>query len=173
MTALDNNPTTTNFLSPVHFDFHIKRSPQLNYFVQKVVLPGMRLDPANEETPFVQIPYPGEHLEFETLDIVFAVDEKLKNYMDLYNWKRGLGTPDDLTQYKPLRDAPIYTGAGPTSEITVFIMNSAKNPIYTFTFHNAYPNSLSGFTLDTTADDVEYVKASCSFEFSSYDIDPV
>lgn len=173
MTAIDKNPATTNFLQPIHFEFNIKRSNNLNYFVQKVRLPGMVLDPANTPSPFVTLPNPGDHLDFETLDITFAIDEKLQNYMDLYNWKRALGTPDMLEQYAPLENQPKYTGMGPTSEITVFIMNSAKNPIFTFTFHDAYPNSLSGFELDATADDVQYVKAAASFKYSSFDIEPI
>jgi hypothetical protein len=173
MTALDKNPTTTNFLSPINFDFSIQRSPDLSYYVQKIWLPGTRISSADQETPFVKIPYPGEHIDFETLDITFAVDETLTNWLDLYNWHKAMGTPDDLSEYASMASAPRYTGKGPTSEILVYILDSSRNPKFTFSFHDAWPVGVSGFQLDSTNPDVQYVKASASFEYSSYDVDAI
>ncbi len=62
MSALSNNPTSLNFLSPLNFNFRLKRPPNLNFFIQKVNLPGISFPSPNETNPFVNIPVAGDHL---------------------------------------------------------------------------------------------------------------
>ena len=44
MTAIDNTPENRNFLSPLNFKFSIKKSPNMNFFLQKVNLPSITQD---------------------------------------------------------------------------------------------------------------------------------
>jgi hypothetical protein len=171
LSALDQNPASMNFLSPLNFKFHIQRSPNLNFWVQKCNIPGMNTPAVRKSTPFVTLKYPGEHIDFESLDIMFAVDEKLANYMDLYTWYRALGKPDSFDQYKTIADKSIISGEGPRSEIILSVLNSAKLPMYHVLYHDAFPTSISGMEFDTTADDVQYLKAACSFEYTTFDIE--
>ena len=48
MAVLQDQPTNPQFLSPVGFNFNIRKLPNTNYFVQAVNLPGVQLG----ETPF-------------------------------------------------------------------------------------------------------------------------
>ena len=41
MTAIDKTPTNKNFLSPLNFQFQLKRAPYLNFFIQSINIPGV------------------------------------------------------------------------------------------------------------------------------------
>ena len=56
MTAVDNTPSNKNFLSPLNFKFAIKRSPHVNFFIQKVNIPDIKLNPTVYPNPMVNIP---------------------------------------------------------------------------------------------------------------------
>ena len=80
-----------NFLSPLNFKFQIKRAPTLNFFVQTINIPGLSLPDVDVSNPLIRVPYPGEHLSYEELQLSFRVDEDLRNYMELHTWLRSIG----------------------------------------------------------------------------------
>ena len=45
-------------------------------------------------------------LSFGDLSVRFLVDEDLTNYMEIQNWMRGLGYPQDLKQLHDLQQVP-------------------------------------------------------------------
>ena len=77
---LDQTPSNRNFLSPLNFKFTIKKAPHVNFFIQKVNVPQIILKPPIAGNPFTNIPYPGDHIDYSTLEITFKVDEDLQNY---------------------------------------------------------------------------------------------
>ena len=81
MSAVDNQPSNKNFLSPLGFRFLIKKTPNVNWFVQSVNLPGISLPEAVMQTPFVNIPFSGEQMTFEKLQVTFLVDEDMAKYL--------------------------------------------------------------------------------------------
>ena len=102
MSAVTNTPENKNFLSPINFRFQIKRSPHLNFFIQRVNLPAIRLPDVTYPNPVQNIPYFGEHMEYADLVIEFKLDEDLQNYLELHNWLIQLGTPERLDQYREI-----------------------------------------------------------------------
>ena len=46
---------------------------------------------------FVSVPLEG-NLSFGNLTIDFLVDEDLRNYMEIHNWIRALGAPDNVAE---------------------------------------------------------------------------
>ena len=54
--AILEQPENTNFLSPVGFDFKVKKLPTVNYFVQAINVPSVTLGQGNIPTPFINIP---------------------------------------------------------------------------------------------------------------------
>ena len=169
MSVVDNRPENMNFLSPLNFKFQIKRTPSLNFFVQKVNLPGLTLPNIDENTPLIRIPYPGDHLLFDELVVTFKVDENLINYMEIHNWLRGLGKPS-YEEYKNLKSKSIYTGESLNSDISLSILTSYKNPNYEVIFTDAFPVSLSGIDFTTTAEDISYLEATATFKYLTYTI---
>lgn len=169
MSVVSNRPENMNFLSPLNFKFQIKRTPSLNFFVQKVNIPGLTLPNIDENNPLIRIPYPGDHLLFDELIVSFKVDENLENYMEIHNWLRSLGKPS-FDEYKNLKTKLTYTGESLYSDISLTILTSHKNPNYEVLFNNAYPISLSGIEFSTTAEDVTYLEATATFKYVLYNI---
>lgn len=173
MTALDKNPTATSFLSPINFGFLIRRAPNCNFWVQKANIPGFSIPNTKQATPFVEVPFSGDHLEFETLDIVFSVDEEMSNYLELYSWLMSLGFPDDFEQFAALLRNPEWTSLATKSEITLIIMNNARNPQFHITFHDAFPIGMSGLDFDSRLKGPDPVLCSTSFKYSRFEIERV
>ncbi len=169
MSAVDNTPTNKNFLSPLNFKFIMKRAPHVNFFIQKITIPGIELPTVMVPSPVIRVPEPGDHLDFEELGITFRVDEDLKNYLEVQNWLRAVGK---LTydSYKDLKTTPNYIGESLKSVISVTVLTSYKNPNYEIIFEDAFPIRVSGLTFDTTLEDVNYLEAEASFRFTKYEI---
>lgn len=170
MSAIDNTPSNKNFLSPLNFKFFIKRSPHVNFFVQKVSIPNIALTATRYSNPLVNIPISGEHLTYGDLSVTFKVDEDLQNYMELHNWIRALGFPETTEEYKQLNDKAIITGEGITSDISVMVLTSTKMANYEFIFIDANPISLTGLTFNTVDADVNYLEATCVFKYTYFDV---
>lgn len=170
MTALDKNTTNKNPLSPLVFQFELKRAPNVNFWIQSCTLPGIMLDPVEVQNPFVSVPKPGDHLYFEELGIHFKVNEDLSNWLEIWNWIKNTGFPNNYDEYKSLFDKPVYSGEGISSEISLMIANNNKSLAFDITFHNAIPLSISALQFDTTSDSISYLDAFASFRYTSYDI---
>jgi hypothetical protein len=170
MSSIDSTPENKNFLNPNNFRFTIKKAPHVNFFIQRVNLPSMDLPDTNMPTPFVKIPYPGEHIIYGPLTITFKVDEDLRNYMEIQNWLSALGKPLDFNQYANIERIPLMTGDGITTDISLSILSSAKEPNYEVTYMDAFPVSISELTFNTTNVDVNYIEATATFKFLNYKI---
>ena len=173
MSAIDNTPENRNFLSPLDFQFSIKKAPNVNFFIQKVNIPSIDLKAANTPNPFVSTPYPGEHLTFGMLNITFKVDEDLQNYLELYNWLNALGKPKNFNQYLSIEQQPSYSGNGIYSDISVVALTSRKIPNYEVLYRDAFPVSLSAVEFNTTAVDVNYITASAKFRYTYFTLTQV
>ncbi len=164
--AIDQVPLTFNQQSPLGFRFFIKRAPTTNYFVHRINIPGLTLPAADEHTPFITIPQPGDHIEYESLQLTFRISEGLQDYIEIQNWMLAFSHPE---MYETLAEQPQYTSMGIKSEILVSILNSAKNVIKNITYHDCWPTQLSGLFFDATMEQVQYLVASAVFRFSTYE----
>lgn len=172
MSALDKVPTNRNFLDPTKFRFSIKRAPNIQFFVQAINLPGFSISPPAEGTPFVAIPFSGDHIKYEPLQITFMVDEDLQNYMEIYSWMRSLGFPDNFDQYKSIQDQPIFSGAGVKSDISLIIMTSSNNAKYNVVFSDSFPYAMSSLQFSSAETDIKYTTCSVMFNYTSFEILP-
>lgn len=170
MSALDRNPNNPNYLSSLAFQFSIKRAPNVNFYIQSVSLPGIMLDQVETPNPFVQIPHHGDHIYYEELGIQFKVAEDISNWLEIHNWIKGAGFPDDHTQYASLAAGNKALGFGLKSDISLLIANNNKNLSMEIYFKDAFPISISALQFDTTAEDVPYLDAFAAFRYTSYDI---
>jgi len=159
----------TNFLSPINFKFQIFRAPNVNFFVQKVNIPGFSLPAINVGNPLIGFPYPGDHLIYKELSINFKVDENLQNYLEIYNWLKSIGK-QDYASYQTINSNQEYSGLGIRSDIVLTILTSERNPNYKITFKDAFPINLDSLDFNSTFEDVNYLETSAQFKFVSYDI---
>lgn len=164
--------TNKNFLSPINFRFAIKRAPHVNFFVQGVNLPGLSLPDIDVSNPLIRVPYPGDHLLYDELDLSFKVDEDLKNYMEIHEWLRALGKRS-YDEYKTLTQKTSTTGETIRSDMTLTVLTSNRNANYSVTFKDAFPIKLSGINFDVTSSDIDYVPASATFRYVTYDVTKV
>lgn len=181
--ALNVQPDNTNFLSPVGYDFKIKKLPTVNYFVQAINLPSVTLGQASLPTPFITVPIQGDHLQYGELLVTFKVDEDMANYIELYNWLTYLGFPESFNQSKELYNkgrsaarTSIPTselGEGVVSDATLIILNSAMNPRFSIEFNDVFPTNLIDLQFDTRMADIDYVESTCSFSFRQFKINKI
>ena len=162
--------TNKNMLSPIGFSFSIQRLPNMNFFVQAVTLPGITAQTVEVPSPLKSVPLPSDKVEYSELEVLFKIDEDMNNYIEVFNWIRGLGFPDSHDQYKELEDQPSYTGGGIYSDATLTILSSAMNPNVRIEIKDLFPVTLSPIEMNSTQADIDYLEATASFRFLGYDI---
>jgi hypothetical protein len=171
MTAIDNKPNNLNFLSPLNFKLVLKRAPHVNFFLQKVNLPQISINPTPAyPNPLINIPLAGEHITFSPLSLTFKVDEDLKNYLEIFNWIKALGDYGRDGDYAALQNAPPGSDKGLYSDISLMVLSSTKMPNYDITFMDAFPTTLSAMTFNTTDNDVNYLEAQVEFRYTIFEI---
>lgn len=171
MSAISSQPSNKNFLSPLGFKFIIKKTPNINWFVQSVNLPGLTIPSANVSTPFVNLPFTGDQMRFDHLEVTFRVDEDMKNYLEIYNWMVSMGFPETFEEYKgpgpglhKLNHEQLY------SDASLIIHDSKMNPNVEITFRDVFPIQLSELKFDTTLPDVSYVQSTAIFTYQRFKI---
>ena len=165
----DTTPVNKNFISPLNFKFILKRAPHVNFFVQKVNIPGLSLPSTESPNPLLRIPIFGDHLDYDDLSVSFKVDEDLQNYLEIHNWLRGVGK-QSYEQYDYLSKMPAISGEGLRSEISFTILSSAKRANYEIVFESAYPTSISSINFSSSENDIDYVEAEATFKYLKYEI---
>ena len=169
-----------NFLSPVGFKFGLKRSPGVAFFCNEANIPSLDLGIAEQPSYLKNIPIPGDKIQFGDLSLRFLVDEDLSNYMEIQNWIRGLGYPENtesfqkLTEKGVLNDGKAYSykqsGDDIYSDGTLQILSSNLVPKFHVKFTDLWPYSLTTMTFDATDTDIEYFTADVSFKYTIYTI---
>ena len=167
MSALQNQPTNTSFLSPIGFKFQLNNFPEVNYFCQSATLPGISIGSISVPTPLKTIDFPGDEVAFEELSIRFVVDENMKNWLSIYDWIIGLGFPTEegLAKYKKLA-----INSELTTDATLTVLTGNMNAQINFVFKECFPLSLSSIAFDSAGTDVEYVTADVSFRYDVYTV---
>lgn len=172
-TLFSQIPTDRNFLSPIPYQLLIKRTPNVDYFVQQVNLPGISSQPAIQPTPFTDLPHSGVKLQWNPFYASFKVDEDMANFQEIFNWMTALNEATDVTPYGVLAHNPPYLGMGITSEMILVIMDGQRQPNINIYLHDAFPINLTGIDFDVTKTDVNYVTCAATFLYSTYDIEKV
>ena len=168
MSALQDQPINTSFLSPIGFKFQLNNFPEVNYYFQSATLPGISISAIDVPTPLKTIAIAGDEVTFEELSIKFIVDENMKNWLSIYDWIIGLGFPtkEGQEKYKKLSIASELT-----TDATLTVLTSNMNPQLNFRFHECFPLSLSSIAFDTGGTDIDYVTADVTFQYDSYSVE--
>lgn len=156
----------TNYLSPLEFIVSVKRMPNVQFFTQRASIPSLSINPIERPTPFKPLHETGDRLTYGELNLSFIIDEKMSNYLEVFNWMHGIAFPEKFDQYKDLEDSEF----GVRSDITLLVMNSHKNPNIEVIFKDCFPVGLGEVSLDTTNTDVIYPEASVTFIYNGYSI---
>ena len=157
---ITNQPTNINQLNVVSFATNFLRMPGVNYFCQRVNIPGISLANTIQSTPFANIPIEGDVLEFEDLSLAFVVDEDMQNYLELYNWLHALGFPERYAQYDN------QAGKDIKSDVNIIIHTNKSNPNYSIVFKDVFPVSLGVLNFDTNNTDLEPIIVDANFKYT-------
>jgi len=188
--SLARQPTSLDYASPTQFKFQITKLPKVEYFCTSVNLPAVSISEVKQPTPFVDVPLPGTTLSYETLNMTFMVDENLENLQEIHGWIRGLGFPEDYTEYAggleagadraPSSKGSVSSEPGKVrfgapsqqayfSDATLIVLTSKNNPIREVRFRDVYPTSIGELQYDQQATDVQYLTATVTFNYRGYD----
>jgi len=183
---LSRQPTKLDYASPTQFRFGINQLPKVEFFTTEANLPGIDMGFTQQNTPFKDIPIIGDKLTYGSLEITFIVDEYLENYISLHNWMTGLGFPSSRQQFSKFRDVESNVGAGQKavpsvdqvgtatpdknlySDAFLMLLSNKNNAIVEVIFENVFPVSLSSLSYSQNATDVDYMSATCTFQYQIY-----
>lgn len=159
-----------NFFAPQNFRFIVQRMPTVEFNIQRIKLPNITLSEAEQPTPFITIPQPGDHLIREDLEVTFKLDETMQGWIEIASWLFALGKPERFQQYAALSSLGPNDPTGLKSPILVQALNSAQQPNIDFMFDTAWPTFLSLPELDTTIEaDVPYPTCTATFKYVNWD----
>jgi hypothetical protein len=163
---LANNPTDKNFLSQLGYRFFLHRAPDINFFVQKVNIPGMAIGPIEIPNPFGNVWESGNKLLYNELELTFKVNQSFNNWFEIQNWLIALGGPDSRQAYGELERIPPYTNDSLRSHITLMILDGTRKATVSVTYPDCMPISLSDLIFTSVSNDVEYISATAVFRYS-------
>lgn len=145
-----------NNLSPLNFKFKLGKTPNVEFRVQGLSIPGMNLGMAPIPSPFVSLQDTGS-LEYGPLRINFMVGENMADYLEIFQWMLDNGMPDGLGQYKRS-----------FSDGTALILNSNYKPIVEVRFTNLFPISISELDFNSVSTELQFITASATFNFDRF-----
>lgn len=166
---------STNYLRPNSFKFLIAKMPNVTYTCQSANLPALNLGAAVQQTPFVDIPHPGDKVFFGEFIIQFLINEDMSNYKELYDWIASIGVPSGGDQYGSLtyRANPYtpdkYNNA--FSDASLLIIDSNNIPKVKLNFQDLWPTAIEGLNFDITSSGMEYFVGTATFRYKVFTIE--
>lgn len=164
-----------NYLSPAGFKFILERSPKVSFLCKTASIPEINIGTIERPTPFVRIPYEG-NVTYGALSLDFLVDEDLENYLEIHNWIRGMGVPENFEERREFETKYGIPRLEPnkfdivTTDATLEVLNNNLNPAFDVIFKDIFPVSLTSIPFDVGVGDIEPFTASVQFRYSIYEI---
>ena len=161
-----SQPPTNNYLATNFFKLEFPEIPNVEYFAQSVNLPSLTISPL--ELPVAQLGVPirtpvGRYF-YENMSISFLVDEKMENWLEVYNWMRTCSTAEDVPGE--------WNGHNNIfKDATLQIMDGSYNDIRKVVFKDMFPVGISGIQFSSVVVDTEPVIATATFSYTSYSIE--
>lgn len=155
-------PTNRSYLSPVAFKFNIDLFPGVEFFCRSANLPGAQLRSTTVPTRFKSITVPTSGgVDYEDLTVNFMIDENLQNYLSILKWinKNGVALEGEL-----FNEEIEYASA------QLLLLTNAMNTNVVVNFKKLYPVSISGLPFDSGNSDIDYMTATVTFKYLSYEI---
>jgi len=158
----DRYPDSINPLLPTYFRFYISKLPSVVYFCQTASLPTVTMGEVTMPTPFVAIKQPTK-LDFDELSITFIVDERMSNWLEIFNWMRSSTQVEGYKEFAPTNTH--------TTTANLLILNSTKNPKINVTFEGLYPRTLGSLDFTSSVVDPEPFQCTATFAYRNYNIE--
>lgn len=179
-----------DFAAPTQFRFQIQKLPEVQFFTTQANIPSVSLSEISQPTPLNQLTLAGSDMTYEDLTVTFLIDEEYRNYREVHNWIKGLGFPENHTQFQSLltegsdrmplsynrgvqkepgKTKPATPDAAIYSDATLTILSSKNNPTLEIRFRDVYPKSIGPVALTTQDTEVTYLQADITFGYKYYE----
>ena len=159
----------TNYLAPTSFVVTIARMPNVEFFVQRAMIPALTMNPVERSSPLTSLYSTPDRITYSEFDLGFIVDEKMENYREILRWMEGMGTPETSKTYENLDKSD----DGIKSDITVVIHNSHKNPSLKLTLKDCFPISMSSIALSVAQADIQYPEVTATFRYDTFELESI
>ena len=157
-------PLNTDFLTNNKFFFTLNTCPTMVYFCQRVNIPSVTTTPSIQANPnAIQIQRPGTSINLEELQLGFAVDAKMLNWIEIFEWIK------DITVYGTYIE--ILKENQKVSNASLLVLNTSYRPMLRVNFFDVFPTFLSGIDFDSTLPDTDNIIASVNFTYSYFDVE--
>ena len=193
--SLARQPEPFDYSQQNQFKIYLPIFPTTEWFVTRATVPGISLGQAVVPTPLTNMQFVGEKVEFSPFDMTFIVDEKLENYMEMYQWVKNIGFPYTHDQFmstsrpdgitierkvnRPPRDRRIETDVVNKfdrdlyTDIGMTILSSKNNAVAQVTMYDAFPVSMSAIEYSQQESDTIYATCDVSFAFTWFDVSSI
>lgn len=151
-----------NYLLPTKATMSFFGAKTFSFNVQTYKIPKMFGYIAEQPTPHLAVPLPGNKLVYDLLEISFLITENLESYLELYNWMRGIYAPYGSPEYK---NKELYL-----EQAELAIYNASNNLIMKIKFIDIFPVKLDEVLFDTESTNIEPVKTKVEFAYRNFDI---
>jgi hypothetical protein len=174
------NPANESFAQSTKFKLTFDRLPYITFFCQNLEIPGLTVNEATYATPFVDLPVPGDKVQYEPLNINFVIDEDYKSWISIHDWLRGLGFPESFEEYRNLKELSNPLGRPRIqlesdrlqySEAILTIFTNKNNPSLRIKFFDVFPVQLSSIPLNVQISAEEVLVGNAKFKFSYYNFE--
>lgn len=166
-----NGAENPNFLASNYFQFNLSRIPNFTYFVQSANIPMMSTRTLNQPTSLGTYPkIPATNFYFDDLTVSFMVNADMKNWIEIYDWMKGIGNlKTDATNlpYDPTDPNGVFSVA------TLLVTNSTYKPILNAKFYYVFPRTLGGINFSTQNTSTDPVSCSVNFSYAFYEVFPI
>ena len=170
LNSQQRQPKTHNQLLPTSYKFVLARAPQLTYYCQSLSLPTISTETITQESPFTDISNPAGKISFEDLTINFVVDEKMSNWLEIYNWMTSLVPVDRLEEHSESANTGVVYPKDRFSDLSVVITTNQSNAQVVVDFKNAFPVSLGEIEFTSVGSDIDPVSSNVTFSYDTYSI---
>ena len=145
---MNNLTDNINMLTPGGFKVIIdsREFANLQFFCINANLPGVTSAEVPSTYKGNNAFFPGDVINYENFSVTFIVDEKMKNYIEMFNW-----ISENNTNNPTFKD------------ITLSVLTNKNTTNKQILFHDAFPTSLG--SLDFTTQDTALDAITCSVIF--------
>jgi hypothetical protein len=153
-------------LGPGNFRVTIDASEfaNLQFFCTTATVPSLTQSEVLQGYKNKNAYFPGDTIEYSTLEVTFIVDEELKNYIEMYNWlKTDAGYNTENTKTGPTTHQVKF------KDITLSILTSKNTINKQVKFSDAFPTSLGELQFTTQDTAVEYITCTVSFRYNRFE----
>lgn len=163
--------TGLDFFYQDKFKFVLRKTKLVSYLCFDVKFPSVTINRIDVQTGINPYPVAGNKLLYDNLTLSFKIDENLENWLEIYNWMRGLGTPSSSDEFVELLNTNDVRRKGNvvTYDGTLFTLTNKMSSNVKFFFNDMFPINLTGpeLTLSNVPQGI-VLTASVTFAFTRF-----